>query len=82
MYTRVNSCVDRLNAESSFMADVWGSPSAISLRCLKSRLCMTSQAVFRLSLQLARVAAEVGQMSPLYSTTPLQVILCNHDTFL
>ena len=41
-----------------FMAIAWRLPSAISTRWLKERLCMTTQPVFRLSLQLARVAAD------------------------
>ena len=44
-------------------------------------LCTTSQAVFRLSLQLARAAVlrSVGQIAPVCGTIPCQVILCNND---
>ena len=37
------------------VADVWQPPSGVSY--LKKEICVTTQAVFRLSLQLARVAA-------------------------
>ena len=54
-----HSCVDRLNRRRQrfyFTADVWRPPSAgLSLRYLKWGLCMTSQAMFRLCLQLARI---------------------------
>ena len=51
-------CIDRLNAEggTNFVI-AWRLPSASSLRWFKYSLCMTSQPVFRLSLQLTRVAA-------------------------
>ena len=62
-----------------FMATVWRVPRLFLSS--KNYICMKSLAMLRLSLQLARLAASVGQLSPLCGTTLWQPIsiFCNYD---
>ena len=56
LYKRWKLCIDRLKAEGGTnFAIAWWLPLASSLGWLKYSHCMTSQPVFRLSLQLTRV---------------------------
>ena len=57
LYVRANSCVNKLKAEGVGDSASW--MLSCDFHLLLLGLCITSQAVFRLSLHLVRVAAEV-----------------------